>query len=476
MPAMKRFIAVTIGLACGALAGTASAGPLDDPGFAKSLTCSACHGAAGNSRSDFMPIIAGMSPAYFKKQIEAYAGGKRPSPEMEPYAKMVLVLGVDEVARYFGEQKMQPTPIAVDAGAVARGRTAAAQCATCHGPDGKGNAAMQSPSLAGQPPGFLREQMLLFKQDKRNPGRRRAQGGEGADADHSRRDVHGPRRLLLEPPVARPQAGALVSPDAVTLAFAVTLIVLGFVGAFVSGLVGVGGAIVMVPLLYYVPPVLGVGSLDIKHVAGITMAQVLAASAVGAVTHGRGAMIHRRLAVAGGAAMAAGSLIGAIGSRYVSGRGLLTIFAVMTSVALPLMFVRPAPHGAPAGDGTHVPFNRATAVTWPGLIGLASGLVGAGGAFLLVPVLIAILRVPVRVSIGTSLAMITASALMGFLGKAITGQIPLGPALAVIAGSLTGAPLGAKVSHRAPITVLRVVLGVLIAVVSIRVWADVLWH
>jgi cytochrome c553 len=105
---MKRFLAVTIGLACGALAGTASAGPLDDPGFAKSLTCSACHGAAGNSRSDFMPIIAGMPPAYFKKQIEAYAGGKRPSPEMEPYAKMVVVLGADEVARYFGEQKMQP--------------------------------------------------------------------------------------------------------------------------------------------------------------------------------------------------------------------------------------------------------------------------------------------------------------------------------------------------------------------------------
>ena len=69
----------------------------------------------------------------------------------------MVVLGVDEVARYFGEQKMQPTPIAVDAGAVARGRSAAAQCATCHGPDGKGNAAMQSPSLAGQPPGFLRE-------------------------------------------------------------------------------------------------------------------------------------------------------------------------------------------------------------------------------------------------------------------------------------------------------------------------------
>jgi cytochrome c553 len=157
-------------LALAALHGPAGAGPLDNPGFAKSLTCSACHGADGNSRSSFMPIIAGMDVAYFKKQIDAYATGKRPSPEMEPFAKMVQVLGVDQVAAYFREQKMQPTPIAVDPAAVARGRAASAPCATCHGPDGKGNAAAQGPALAGQPPGYLREQMLLFKQDKRSPG------------------------------------------------------------------------------------------------------------------------------------------------------------------------------------------------------------------------------------------------------------------------------------------------------------------
>ena len=59
-----------------------AAGPLDDPGFAKVITCSACHGANGNSRTDMMPIIAGLDPAYFKRQIENYATGKRPSPEM----------------------------------------------------------------------------------------------------------------------------------------------------------------------------------------------------------------------------------------------------------------------------------------------------------------------------------------------------------------------------------------------------------
>ena len=52
-----------------------------------------------------------------------------------------------------------------------------------------------------------------------------------------------------------------------------------FTGAFASGLVGVGGAIVMIPLLLYVPPLLGVGSLDIKLVAGVTMAHQMRPSA-----------------------------------------------------------------------------------------------------------------------------------------------------------------------------------------------------
>ena len=258
-----------------------------------------------------------------------------------------------------------------------------------------------------------------------------------------------------------------------TLALALTLIALGFVGAFVSGLVGVGGATVMIPLLYYVPPLLAVGSLDIKQVAGITMTQVLVASLLGAWTHGRGAPLHRKLALVGGTAMALGALIGALASSYVSGRALLAIFAVMTTVALPLMFVPPTRRIADI-DGAEVPFSVAGAVVYPGAIGIASGLIGAGGAFLLVPVLIALIRIPVRMSIGTSLAMTGMSAAMGFLGKALTAQIPFWPAVAVVLGSLPGAPLGAKLSRRAPVNVLRLVLGFLIALVTIRVWVDVL--
>jgi cytochrome c553 len=89
---------------------------------------------------------------------------------MEPYAKQVLDMGVDDVAAYFAARRREPTPIPAPADAVERGRSAAAQCVICHGPQGQGDPAKLIPSLAGQAPGYLREQLLLFKQDRRSPG------------------------------------------------------------------------------------------------------------------------------------------------------------------------------------------------------------------------------------------------------------------------------------------------------------------
>jgi len=152
------------------VAGSAGAGPLDMQGAPQALVCSACHGFAGESRSNTMPILAGIAPWYFKKAIQDYAAGKRPSPEMEPYAKMVLQSGVDDITAYFAAQARTPSPVKLDPAAVERGRAAAVQCTLCHGVSGKGDASKGVPDLTGQPPGYLRNQMLLFKADRRSPG------------------------------------------------------------------------------------------------------------------------------------------------------------------------------------------------------------------------------------------------------------------------------------------------------------------
>ena len=259
-----------------------------------------------------------------------------------------------------------------------------------------------------------------------------------------------------------------------TPAFAATLALLGVAGSFLSGLVGVGGAVVMIPLLYFVPPLVGVGSLPMRDVSGVAMVQVFAAAVMGAWTHGRHAAVHRGIALHGGVAMAATSLAGAVASRHFSDHALLVIFAVMITAALPLVAVGAGDTDESPPTTTGPPFSRALAIAALALIGAASGLVGAGGAFLTVPVMITLLRLPIRLAIGTSLAVTGMSALTGVLGKALTAQIPFGPAGAVVLGSLVGARLGSRVSRRVGVRVLRLVLAGLVVLVAIRVWWDVL--
>ena len=171
-PLFRAALMATVGVALilGAGVAAAGAGPLDAPGYTKAFACSACHGLGGNSRAAATPVLAGMPAWYFKKAIEDYASGRRVSPEMEPFAKMVKQQGVDDVAAYFAGQTRMPLDVQVERAAVANGRKAAVACAGCHGDEGRGDEQRGVPSLQGQPVGYLKNQMLLFKADKRSPG------------------------------------------------------------------------------------------------------------------------------------------------------------------------------------------------------------------------------------------------------------------------------------------------------------------
>ncbi len=252
--------------------------------------------------------------------------------------------------------------------------------------------------------------------------------------------------------------------------FGGVLLVLGMVGAFVSGLIGVGGAIVMIPLLLYVPPLVGVGRLDIKEVAAITMVQVFAAAVSGVIAHGRHRAVNVRLAATGGVAMAGGSLTGAVASHWMPDAWLLMVFALMVTAAFVLMFLPPPPDVTTPAEARE--YSRTMTVAVAGAVGLAAGVVGAGGAFLLVPLMLVVVGVPIRVTIGSSLAMTALAATAGIIGKLVTGQVPLGSALVVALGAAPGAQLGALASRRLAGGMLRAILFVVIVLTGVRVW----WH
>jgi uncharacterized membrane protein YfcA len=122
----------------------------------------------------------------------------------------------------------------------------------------------------------------------------------------------------------------------------------------------------------------------------------------------------------------------------------------------------------------HVTFNRPLAALVALGVGLAAGLIGAGGAFLLVPMLLVVVGIPIRVTIGSSLAITAVSALTGFAGKLATGQVPWLPAVMVVLGAVPGAQLGAWLSRRLSGRRLKQTLFVVVLLTSIRVWWDLL--
>jgi uncharacterized membrane protein YfcA len=259
----------------------------------------------------------------------------------------------------------------------------------------------------------------------------------------------------------------------VNAVFLFVLLALSFGGAFVSGLIGVGGAIVMLPLLLYGPPSLGVGRLDVKTVAAVTMVQVFVAAVSGFVAHRRGRAVQSDLALLGGLVMAGASLAGAILSKYVDDRLILLTFGLMTLGALGLLFV-PTEFDAARASSGRVEFSRPKLIVVCAGVGIAAGLVGAGGAFLLVPLLMVVVGVPIRITIGSSLAITALAATAGVVGKIATGQVPLVPSLAVVLGAVPGARLGAVASRRLSPTSLKRVLFIVVLGSALRVWWDLL--
>ncbi len=250
------------------------------------------------------------------------------------------------------------------------------------------------------------------------------------------------------------------------------LIVLGFGAAFLSGLVGVGGAVVLIPLLLYVPPLFGMAELGIRTIAGITIVQVAAGAISAASGHRAGGHVDRRLVSTLGPTMIGASFVGAFGSAFFAPIVLEAVFASLALFAAALMLgLR---NRAPADLDTAPLFDRRLAFIIGAVVGVLAGFIGAGGAFFLAPILLHGLRIPMRYVVGSSVGIVAVSSGAGLLGKAVTGQIDWILAAALVVGALPGGRVGAIVSRRTSPDRLGLVLGLLILAVAVRMWGDIL--
>jgi uncharacterized membrane protein YfcA len=242
-----------------------------------------------------------------------------------------------------------------------------------------------------------------------------------------------------------------------------------FVASFLSGLLGIGGGVVLTPLLLYLPPALGISALPVKIITGLTIVQAISGSILGASRHRSYGNVSTRLVLLMGPTAAAASLVGALISRDVSDRVLLAIFAVMALATAAMLLLPGEPQQGTTDD---LQLNVPLAVGISVVLGFLGGMVGIGGIATIVGALIYLLRVPPRVAIGTSLAIGMFGAVAALIGKAATAQVdpPLAALVAITA--LVASPMGAWVSIRTQPHVLMRLLAAVVIVAALRMAAS----
>lgn len=256
--------------------------------------------------------------------------------------------------------------------------------------------------------------------------------------------------------------------------FVATLLILGLVSGFLAGLLGVGGGLVMVPVLVVLFAQQGFLPDWHMHLALGTSLAVIVLTSVSSLRahHAHGAVrwdTVRRIAPG----IVLGTLVGAFAARHLPDLGLRLFFVAFLFYAATQMFLELKPRA-------HRELPGAAGMTLAGtVIGAVSSWVGIGGGTLSVPFQLWC-NVKLHEAIGTSAAIGFPIAVAGAIGYALAGQGAPGlpdwslgfiylPALVgIAAASWLTAPLGARLAHRLPVKRLKRIFALLLYALGLR--------
>lgn len=145
-----------------------------EQGKTKSATCTACHGADGNSMNPEWPSLAGQHPKYITHTLQAFKSGQRSNVLMSGQAAALDDQAIEDLAAYYATQipsKRTADPALVSQGErlylggdLERGISA---CTACHGPTGRGNPGAGYPALAGQHATYTANQLIAYRAGER---------------------------------------------------------------------------------------------------------------------------------------------------------------------------------------------------------------------------------------------------------------------------------------------------------------------
>ena len=225
------------------------------------------------------------------------------------------------------------------------------------------------------------------------------------------------------------------------------------------GLLGGGGSILTVPILVYV------AGLDPKAAIATSLLVVGVTSAAGAVSHARAGRVQWRTGLLFGAAGMVGAYGGGRAAEFIPGTWLLVAFGLMMAVtAVAMLRGRNTTEREQSGE-----MAVGRILTEGIVVGAVTGLVGAGGGFLVVPALVLLGGVPMATAVGTSLVVIAMKSAAGLFGYLSSTTIDWPLAVAVTAAAVVGSVAGGQLAGRIAQDKLRQGFAWFVAVMAVVV-------
>jgi len=235
--------------------------------------------------------------------------------------------------------------------------------------------------------------------------------------------------------------------------FMVAVLAAALAAGLVLGLLGAGGAMVIVPAL------VAFAHVKPDDAAVISLIVVGVVSPVGTWQHWRAGHVHWRASLTFAAASTPAAFLGARLSHELDGDVIMLLFGGMMTAAAVAMLLRRDPPIA----GSPAP-RKLVAVG--ACVGLLTGIVGIGGGFVIVPALVILAGVPMRDASGASLVVITLNAAAGLVGKLSGPPIDWTLTFSFTAVALAGSVLGSVFAPRASAAGLRRAFAVLLLSVA----------
>lgn len=263
------------------------------------------------------------------------------------------------------------------------------------------------------------------------------------------------------------------------------LLATGAGAGFASGLLGVGGGFIMVPVMYSVIGAMGFPDIAMKVALGTSLLVILPTAMSGAWRHNKKKAVQWKTALVLGLCGLGGGLAGSTLATHLPERALKTgfgglVLAMAIWMGLGMMPKLAKQRTEPKDNPRLLP-----ALGFP--IGMVSGLTGLGGGALIVPALVLALNFPMHLAIGTSVTAIILTSLGGIIGYIIhgigvSGLLPYSigyinlPIWLCLAGmSVPLAQLGAKTAHALPAKQLRYIFIALMVYIGLRMIGVFSW-